>query len=143
MVAYVVGESLVGLLVCLAFGSLFLVALLFPSVTKQGVNVEPHGFEVRRPFRKVKFIPFEQIENIIAIARGDGPLGEDVSFLFFTSDSQVNVSEYELYQSGLLEALKTNPHFMPHAYREALNHTPRGFDLVVGKRFQVWATNDA
>jgi len=125
-------------LVCFSFGLLFLLAALAPKLFLLGAAVAEDGFELRRPLRMPKFVPFASIGRIEAFCRGDGEFGDEVHFVIHSRAGKVFVQEEVLHRSRLRGVLAALPGFDGDTLAKAARYEPSGLDLVFGKRFTVY-----
>jgi hypothetical protein len=129
----------VGLGAGLLFGglaALFLCGIFFPSSFRRGLQVVPGGFEVCRPLRKPLLFKYEEIESLVAVARGDGATNDELTFRVVTRTGEVSVHEYDFYVTGVLDEFAKLNGFNQAAFEAASRHDASLRDRLVGRQFR-------
>jgi hypothetical protein len=119
-------------------GVFFLLAAVFPGWFMLGVALSGTGFELRRPLRLRRIIPFDSILQVQAVARGNGGGGADVAWRIRSTSGTVWIKHGLAGRSGLLQALHSRLPMDREAERAAHRHKPRGVEFLFGRRFTVY-----
>jgi hypothetical protein len=125
-----------GALFFFACGIPGVVALLFPERTKVGIIFDQNCFEHFAALRGAHTIFYDDITRIEALATGGGEQGDAVDLIVHTASQKVRVREADLF-TGFFEVLAAVPGFQRSQYAVAAQHTLRGWDHFIGKKFVV------
>lgn len=131
----------VGLGAVILFGglaALFLCGICVPSTFRRGLQVVPGGFEVWRALRKPLLVKYEEVESIVAIARGDGNTNDELIFRVVTRTGAISVHEYDFYVTGVFDDLARLKGFNQAAFESASRHEASLRDWLVGKQFSLY-----
>jgi len=131
----------VGLGAIVLFGSLaalFLCGICFPSSFRRGLQVVPGGFEVCRPLHKPLLVKYEEIESIVAVARGEGDTSDELTFRVVTRAGAISINEYDFYVTGVFDDLAKLNGFNQAAFESASRHEASFHDWLVGKQFSLY-----
>lgn len=143
--SYFAFPPVIGLGAIVLFGglaALFLCGVFFPSSFLHGLQVVPGGFEIWRPLHKSLLIKYEEIESIVAVARGDGETNDELTFRVVTRTGAISVHEYDFYVTGVLDDLAKLNGFNQAAFDSASRHDASLRDRLVGKHFSLYVRSE-
>jgi hypothetical protein len=88
-----------------------------PGVLSVRMTVREGGFEIKRIFRSMQFIPLSEIRKVVSTSILDGDLGEPYTSLIIYSNSGRHVIQPELiYGTDLVDRLRAMAGWNSHAY---------------------------